>query len=284
MLAALAGVLLPLRDIVERPSRAPTRGRGSGWAASHVNSLGGLACLAVAAVVLVFAPRGAVLGVVALTLALLMLLPDLIRVILRLVEWLTLDVKATAPFIAINELRSPSTWSRTVAIAATGAIAVFGSVAIDGTRHDREAGLTRRQAESTRWRESGSLRRLIQMPSPRPRSAMMRAVCSGLCGIRAVRSYRGGFLDYAGRRVWALGPPSAVQRPIAARQFAAGISRSRPLATADMAGGALPSAGRSASSTCGAAVHASLTTADRVPPRRSDYRSRLAIGSRHSQC
>ncbi|MGO9322750.1 MAG: FtsX-like permease family protein [Solirubrobacteraceae bacterium] len=223
MLAALAGVLLPLRDIVDEPSRAPIRRRRSRWAPSRLNSLGGLACLAVTAAVLVFAPKGAVIGVVALTVALLMLLPGLIRGVLRLVERLTIDLKATAPFVAVNELRSPSTWSRTVAIAATGAIAVFGSVAIDGTRHDLERGLdasangidSMAEVWVTPAAESDAF-------ATTPFNDDAGRLLASLAGVHAVRPYRGGFLDYAGRRVWVLAPPSAVERPISSRQFVTG--------------------------------------------------------------
>ena len=141
MLAACAGVLLPLRDVSAQPSRmavtsehpplgdisrGPARWRGLPGE-SRPSSLS-------------LRPSETVIGVVALTVALLALFPALIRGVLGFVPRLTLDLKASAPFIAVNELRSPSTWSRTIAIAATGAVAVFGSVAIDGTRRDLERG------------------------------------------------------------------------------------------------------------------------------------------------
>lgn len=222
MLAACAGVLLPLRDVGAHLSRAAITGTPASWARSRVIPLGGVACLVITAIILVFAPKSAVIGVVALTVALLALLPSLMRGVLGLVERLTLDLKASTPFIAVNELRSPSTWSRTIAIAATGAVAVFGSVAIDGTRRDLERGLdasakgidSMAQVWVTPAAESDAF-------ATTPFADEASHLFASLAGVQ-VRPYRGGFLDYDGRRVWVLAPPSTVKRPIAATQFVAG--------------------------------------------------------------
>jgi putative ABC transport system permease protein len=233
MLAACAGVLLPLRDAAARLSRAAITGTPASWARSRVVPLGGVACLVITAIILIFAPRSAVIGVVALTVALLALLPSLIRGVLGLVERLTLDLKASAPFIAVNELRSPSTWSRTIAIAATGAVAVFGSVAIDGTRHDLERGLdasakgidSMAQVWVTPAAESDAF-------ATTPFADEASHLFASLVGVQ-VRPYRGGFLDYDGRRVWVLAPPSTVKTPIAATQL---VSGNLALATARIRG------------------------------------------------
>ncbi len=225
MLAACMGVLLPLRDVLNLPPRLAIRGSSVSWGTRRSAPLGGAACLLVTAGILVFAPKGAVIGVVALTLALLLLLPTLIRGVLRVVERLTLDFKATAPFIAINELRSPATWSRTIAIAATGAIAVFGSVAIDGARQDLERGLdasargidTMAPIWVTPAAESDAF-------ATTPFDDQAGPLSTSLAGF-TVRPYRGGFLDYGGRRVWVLGPSPAVRQPIAATQFVSGSLR-----------------------------------------------------------
>ncbi len=222
--AAVAGVLLPLRDVLAGSARggAPRRAP-AGAGASRTAQLVGVACLGLTAAIIAFAPRSAVIGVIALTLALLVLLPSLIRGMLWLVERLTLDLRASAPFVAVNELRSPSTWSRTVAIAATGAVAVFGSVAIDGARQDLKRGLnaTASGVDSmadvwvTPAAESDAF-------GTTPFADEATRTLAALPGVRAVRPYRGGFLDYGGRRVWVLAPSSAVADPIAASQFIGG--------------------------------------------------------------
>ncbi|HTU79236.1 MAG TPA: FtsX-like permease family protein [Solirubrobacteraceae bacterium] len=224
MLAAAAGVMLPLRDVVTQMSDADTGSR-TRWRRSRrpVMPLVGLACLAVTVLVVTMAPAAAVVGVAALTIALLSLLPSLLRSVLGLVEWLTLDLKATAPFVAVRELRSAPGWSRTVAIAATGAVAVFGSVAIDGTRMDLQRGLdaSARAIDSTAdvWvtptAESDAFATV-------PFSDESGRLLESLSGVREVRPYRGDFLDYGVRRVWVLAPSPAVHRPIAPAELVEG--------------------------------------------------------------
>ena len=224
MTAACVGVLTPLRDILSvRPHAAVERTIGSNQAVPRVAVLAGGACLAATAVIVVLTPRSAVIGVITLTAALLLLLPSLIRAVLLAAERLTLDVKARSPFIAINELRSPLTWPRTVAIAATGAIAVFGIVAIDGTRQDLLRGLdasaygidSTAEIWITPSAESDSF---VTTPF---NSTILRGL-SSVPSIRAVHPYRGGFLDYENRRVWVLAPSTAVTSPVAATQFVSG--------------------------------------------------------------
>ncbi len=223
MFAACAGVLVPLRDLIVQPSRASVRRASASPAASRLLPFAGLLCLAITAAIVALAPRSAVIAVVALTCALLLLLPSLIRGVLTVVERLTADLKATAPFVAVNELRSPSTWSRTVAIAATGAIAVFGSVAIDGARQDLERGL------DASARGIDSMADIWVTPSAEsdafattPFADEYAHLFTSLAAVRAVRPYRGGFLDYGGRRVWVLAPSSAVSQPVAPSQFVTG--------------------------------------------------------------
>lgn len=223
MLAAGAGVLLPLRDVFAEMSRATVMRARSGRTLSRWMNAAGAVCVVATAAIVIVTPKTAVVGVVLLTMALLLLLPSLIRGVLKLVERATLDLKLKAPFIAVSELRSPLTWSRTVAIAATGAVAVFGSVAIDGTRRDLERGLdasakgidSMAEIWVTPTAESDAF---ATAPFPDRYTAKL----ASLPGVEAVRPYRGGFLDYDGRRVWVLAPPAAVQRPIAATQFVAG--------------------------------------------------------------
>jgi putative ABC transport system permease protein len=223
MLAAGIGVLTPLRDIVSPRPRVAIERRGSTRSGPNVNLLAGVACLAVTTGILAFAPQSAVIGVITLTGALLFLLPRVIRVVLGLVERLTLDIKATAPFIAVNELRSQATWTRTVAIAATGAIAVFGTVAIDGTRRDLERGLdaSARGIDSmasiwvTPAGESDSF-------ATTPFKDVGTSTLARLPGVQAAIGYRGGFIDYNGRRVWVVAPSSSIMRPIAATELVDG--------------------------------------------------------------
>ena len=75
--------------------------------------------------------------------ALLLLLPLLLDLIIAIVARLHGRLETASTRIAIAELRSPKTRTRSIAIAATGAIAVFGSVAIQGAHANLQRGLDR---------------------------------------------------------------------------------------------------------------------------------------------
>src|SRR5450759_4795968 len=77
------------------------------------------------------------------------------------------------------------------AIAATGAIAVFGSVAIQGAHSDLLKGLDNASADM--WVSPAGTSNLV-MPAPFAPAALSKL--AKLPGVRAVRSYRGGLLDY----------------------------------------------------------------------------------------
>jgi putative ABC transport system permease protein len=224
LLAALLGVLLPVHDLVLPWSRTALRPSQVERVRRWSIPLGGLACLAVTFEILLLSPEHAILGVVALTAALLLLLPSLIRGVLWLAARLTLDVRVRAPFVAVSELRAVSTWPRTVAIAATGAVAVFGSVSIEGTRRDLERGLDASakgiDSQASIWVTPTASSDAFAT-TPFAGKASLRAIAH-VAGVEAVRAYRGGFLDYDGRRVWVLAPPSAVVTPIARTQMVSG--------------------------------------------------------------
>ncbi len=139
VVAACAGVLGPMReDIFSDVPRATQRRRRERLAAKSMPLIG-LLCLLVTTLVLLLAPAAAIVGIITLTAALLLLLPVLIGAVVGLTSRLTFDLRARAPTVAVAELRS--SWTRTVGIAATGAVAVFGSVAIQGAHADLQRGL-----------------------------------------------------------------------------------------------------------------------------------------------
>ena len=140
MVAACVAVLSPLRDILSHdPLAATTIKEDSGGSRSRWLHLGGLAALALTVGILVFAPEEAIVGMVSLIAALLLLLPIPLNATLLLVKRAAPTVTSVVPHIAIMELRSGQ--SRAVAIAATGAVAVFGAVSIQGAHGDLLKGL-----------------------------------------------------------------------------------------------------------------------------------------------
>jgi putative ABC transport system permease protein len=221
LIAACAGVLGPVReDIFSHLPLSARRGRSQRMSLRWL-PLGGVACLLATTLVLVLAPQDALVGIATLTLALLLLLPALIRGVVAAVPLLTVNVRGRGgPSIAVSELRSA--WTRTVGIAATGAIAVFGSVAIQGAHADLQRGLDRSARDVSRaadvWALSPGLNNLLATTPFRP-SALPRL--AHLPGVR-VSLYRGGFLDFEDRRVWVSGPPVSQRELIPPHQLVEG--------------------------------------------------------------
>jgi len=138
--AACLAVLVPLRDVLShspllRPL-PPRRYNPTTWM-----TVSGLACLAAATVIVVAAPALALLGLVALTMALVLVLAPLLRVGTSVFSALTRRAVAPAPPLAALEMRSHASQLRTLAVAATGALALFATVSIAGARADLQRGL-----------------------------------------------------------------------------------------------------------------------------------------------
>lgn len=210
MLAAVVAVLSPLRDILMRDPLAainPRQERGRTASARTVTrgALAGLACLGAATAILHVAPDAAIPGMVLLLASLLLLLPSVLSVTLKLAGYLARTIKSVVPHLALMELGSAR--ARAVAIAATSALAVFGSVAIQGAHSDLLAGLegaTRELNASTDvWiAPAGAYDLLDTAPFAPNRQAQLERLPIA----RAVRAYRSGLLDFVGRRVLVVAP------------------------------------------------------------------------------
>jgi putative ABC transport system permease protein len=205
--AASVAVLSPFKDIVSRdPLAAIATKEGTGGSISWPLTLGGLVCLAATLAILLAAPQDAIVGMVTLIAALLALLALPLTATLAIVRKLAPTIVSAVPHIAVMELRSGR--SRALAIAATGAIAVFGSVAIQGAHSDLLKGLdnaaTDMNAATDVWVSPSGSSDLL-MTTPFTPSALSRL--QALPGVSAVRLYRGGLLDYNDRRIWVIAPP-----------------------------------------------------------------------------
>ena len=213
MLAAIVAVLSPLRDILARdplaaiaPSTARAEARAKRVWSPRALALAGLACLAVATAILLAAPDAAIPGMVLLVAALLLVLPLDARPTLALVGRLARTIVGAVPHVAAMELSAAG--ARAVAITATGAVAIFGSVAIQGAHKDLLKGLENAahdvNASTAVWvSPAGS----YDLMNTTPFAAVEQAKLEHLPGIRAVRLYRGGLLDYGERRMLVIAPP-----------------------------------------------------------------------------
>jgi putative ABC transport system permease protein len=172
------------------------------------------ACLAVTFVILLAAPSAATIGMVALLASMLLVLPVALSSVLALAERQRRRVASVVPAIAIGELLSART--RSVAIAAIAAIAVFGSTAIEGAHHDLQRGLDPNARElndvADLWVSPAGASNTLAT-SPFPAADAIRRLAK-VPQVRALHIYRGSFLDVQDRRVWVIAPP-----PESARLF-----------------------------------------------------------------
>ena len=134
--------------------------------------------------------------------------------------------------VALISLRGSTL--RSLALATTGAVALFGSSALGGARADLLQGIRgfahSYSADADIWVNPPGA---YQATSPfRPGDDV--AAISRLAGVRAVRSFYGGYLDFEGRRVWVIARP-----PGGARELLSGeiVDGSASAASAALAAG-----------------------------------------------
>jgi putative ABC transport system permease protein len=226
MLAATVAVLSPLRDILSRDPLAaisPREGSGgsrSGWR----RAIAGLACLSGATALLLAEPDAAIPGMVLLLGALLLELPIVLNATLVLVKRIGSLFVSPIAHVATMELGAAR--ARAVAVAATGAVAVFGSVAIQGAHGDLLRGLEGAAREANAATDiwvspSGSYNLLHTTPfPPTARARLLR-----LPGVRAVQLYRSSLLDYGYRRVLVAAPAREATPLLPAGQLLQGNPR-----------------------------------------------------------
>jgi putative ABC transport system permease protein len=223
MLAAFAGVIWPVRHIIALPLRSrqelEARVRGIGVLQIAL----GVVCVGITTAVLIFRPSAALGGSITLVVAMLVLLPLLFDGFVRVLRRVLRPLGATPARLAVSALRDPLTRVRSLAVAATGAIAVFGSVAITGAQNNLEHGLDRTAREwnglADVWvTPPGEANTLGTTAFP---SNMARKLVA-LPGVRDVGVYRGGFLDVGHRRVWVIAPPASARGPLPPGQITVG--------------------------------------------------------------
>jgi putative ABC transport system permease protein len=223
MLAALVAVLSPLRDILSRDPLAATapKERSSAPRANVRTVLAALVCLAAATAILLAAPRQAIVGMVLLVAALLLILPAALALALAALTRLARRRTGAVPHLAAMELGAAR--ARALGVAATGAVAVFGAVAIQGAHADLLKGLENaardENAFTDLWVSPPGAYNLLRTT---PFSPTQQGELERLPGVRAVRVYRGGLLDWESRRVWVIAPPADATPPLPASQIVEG--------------------------------------------------------------
>jgi putative ABC transport system permease protein len=221
--AAVVGVLWPVREILARPlqPRDGSSDRSGAWRLARI--VAGLLCLVVTMVILLTDVRAAVVGNVALVVSLVCLLPSIFDGLIAAFKYVSGLLDGVAPALALTELQTPQTRVRSLAIAATAAVAVFGIVEFQGTQTNLERGL---QASVRATNSSVAIwvipkgRSTIQPTTPF--KAIDAVALAHLPGVSSLGVYRGSFLNWGPRRLWVIAPASNVERPVPAGQLISG--------------------------------------------------------------
>ncbi|HYV14593.1 MAG TPA: FtsX-like permease family protein [Conexibacter sp.] len=169
-------------------------------------ALAGAGLLAATTVLVALVPQATMLCVALLAVAMLALVPAALAGVLALVDRVIDGIRGSSLPLAVMELRGSLT--RATALAATGALAVFGTVAIQGAHRDLLHGLdvTASSLLGTTdiWvTAAGDENILMTTPFKQPDHHALL----GTGVVSSVRAYRGEFLDMAGRRVWVMARP-----------------------------------------------------------------------------
>ncbi len=221
--AAVAGVLWPLRDVLARPlegdrsrARHPQR-----W--TQVRLAVGLLCLAGTTLILVVRPQDGFAGIITLLVALVCLLPPLFDGLVALFDRTQRVLNGAATVLAVTELQTRETRVRSLAIAATAAVAVFGTVEFQGTQSNLQRGLdnSARQLDASAdvWVTPRGESNAFATTSFKELDSSSLA---RLPGVGALGLYRGGFLNWGDRRLWILAPPRSTVQPIPPSQLVSG--------------------------------------------------------------
>jgi putative ABC transport system permease protein len=227
LLAAVVGVVVPLRhEIFVYRAIVGQSIRNTRKVSSIAVFVCGLGCLILTSIILVTGIGTVATALVAfasLMLASLLILPVAFNCVMVLIDRLQRPVMGVSSRIALMELRSSTTRARSLAIAATGAVAVFGSVAVEGAKSNLQAGLVRAAAELSLGTDlwvtpSGGATTLATTSFPDRYGQELARLPS----VNSVSRYRGGFLDLGNRRVLIIGAPTTSPRILPSTQVTQG--------------------------------------------------------------
>ena len=207
------------RDAVYRQEGPP----GDALDSSTQRALFALALVVLVAASLVFtlAPSLAIVAGGLLALATVLAVPVAFRAVLALARRVSDRAeRLTSLRVALDSLRA--TTLRSLALAATGAVALFGSVALGGSRQDLLRGIngfaSAYVADAPIWISTPGDNQAVQEFAPAGGPARIARVP----GVARVSAFQGGFLQLAGRRVWVIARPPGDARQVLASQVTSG--------------------------------------------------------------
>ncbi len=170
---------------------------------------------------LVLWPSAIVLATVGLAVATLLAIPFAFQCAVRATARLAgRSVRLNMLTVAVRALRA--TTVRSLALAATGAVAVFGCVVAEDSHNDLLRGLYRDYSEYVSTANLWIVNHDDNLATDSFSPGTLPARIAAAPGVSAVRAYQGGFLDFDGRRVWLIARTSSTPTPIPASQLEEG--------------------------------------------------------------
>jgi putative ABC transport system permease protein len=229
LLAAFTAAALPAFGLL-RASASTGEPSASRWLslaskprwADKATFLIGAALLLTALILALADPALSVAGLIALVAGLVLSTPLTVQRLLRLARSASKRSNDPTARLSTAELRSSPT--RSVALVATGMIAVFLMVTIGGSVADVKravrAGAGDTLAGAQLWVRTGGPSNVYDTQPFPATEAQQRLARLGV--VRSVLPYRESFLDLPTRRTWIIGVPPQTANPIAASQILEG--------------------------------------------------------------
>lgn len=180
----------------------------------------GLVIVAAVTVLVLLEPALTILGGIMLALAVPCLIPALFLLVTRSLKRLSRRTRRSMLPVAVIELNSAAT--RSIALIGVTALAVYGSVAIQGTRHDLSRGLDDAVMEYLDTADVWVAPNNNFLTIDRFYDNGLAAKISRAPGVASVRAYQGGLLDIGTRRIWIRARPVGDSRMIQATQLQQG--------------------------------------------------------------
>jgi putative ABC transport system permease protein len=207
------------RDAVYREVGIP--GNALGTTAQRALLGAFLAVVAAATLIFALAPSLAILAGAMLAVATVLAVPIAFAAVLGAARVLTRHRESlTSLPVALASLQA--TTLRSLALAATGAVALFGSVALGGSRDDLLRGIrsfaSSYVADAEIWVSTPGDNQAVNAFSPDGSAKALAAVP----GVAGVRSFQGSFLQLGRRRVWVIARPPGGSREVLRTQILQG--------------------------------------------------------------
>lgn len=277
LVASIGGVLatclasaIPLLDLRRGRARdAVYREAGAAGNSLHGKAQRSLFVAAVALVALAcglfaIAPSTAIASCAMLAAATVLAVPLTFAAVLRTGGLVAERLQGlTALPVALGSLRTSTL--RSLALAATGAVALFGSVALGGSRDDllRGIGAFARSyvADAQIWVTNPGDNQAADTFDP----GASAAAIARLPAVASVQSFQGGFLTLGGRRAWVIARPPVASRHVISSQI---IDGSAPVAVTRLGEGGWVAVSQQVASERHTGVGGAITLATPTGPVR----------------